>query len=124
MTQSIPTRTRKVVCKVTDLPPGERKLVDVGNRQIGIFNVQGSLYALRNTCPHHMAPVCLGQIGSAMVGSAPGDFQIEQEGAVLRCPWHRFRYDIRTGRSLQAPERYRIATYDVRTEGDEVILYA
>lgn len=118
------TRTRHVVCGVDELAPGDRRLVKVGRREIGVFNISGELYALANICPHHSAPVCQGSVGSAMLGSVEGDFKLDRDGFVLRCPWHRFKFDITTGRSLQQPERYRIATYEARQEGNEVVVYA
>ena len=49
-----------VVCKVEDLPPGERKIVKAGPRSIGVFNVYGEYYAIRNSCPHQGGPLCVG----------------------------------------------------------------
>src|SRR5687768_15644000 len=48
------------VCRTDELPPGERKIVSANGRSIGVFNVGGRYYALRNLCPHRAAPLCLG----------------------------------------------------------------
>ncbi len=45
----------------------------------------------------------------------------EREGEILKCPWHQWEFDIRTGRALY-DETLRVRTYDVRIEGDEVVL--
>ena len=47
-----------VVARVSELPPGARRIVEIGRRSIGVFNVNGKLYALRNACPHQGAPLC------------------------------------------------------------------
>ena len=38
---------RHVVCPVGELPPGERKIVECEGRSIGVFNLNGSFYAVR-----------------------------------------------------------------------------
>ena len=54
---------RYVVGKVKDLPPGQRKIVPVGGEsEIGVFNVKGCFYALKNLCPHKGGPLCQGRI--------------------------------------------------------------
>ena len=52
---------RHVVARVADIPPGERLIVDIAGRSIGVFNVDGRFYALRNSCPHQGGPLCLGR---------------------------------------------------------------
>jgi nitrite reductase/ring-hydroxylating ferredoxin subunit len=110
-----------VVGRVEDLPAGQRKIVRVGQREIGVFNSGGTLYALRNVCPHQGAPLCLGPV----TGTAPGEYIWGLEGQVLRCPWHGWEFNMETGVGLYDPYRHeRVATYEVRIEGDEVILLA
>ncbi|MCY3901440.1 MAG: Rieske 2Fe-2S domain-containing protein [Caldilineaceae bacterium] len=50
------------ICRVSDLPPGERKIVEVRGRLIGVFNVHGKYYVIRSLCPHQGAPLCRGTI--------------------------------------------------------------
>jgi 3-phenylpropionate/trans-cinnamate dioxygenase ferredoxin subunit len=115
-------KTRQVVAPAADLPPGQRKIVKVEGREIGIFNVGGAFYALRNACPHKGGPLCLGRLRPLVV--APDVYRIahEREGEVLKCPWHNYEFDIRTGQALFDP-RLRVKTYPVRQEGDQIILY-
>jgi hypothetical protein len=49
-----------VVARAEEIPPGERKIVEVGGRSIGVFNIAGRYYALRNRCPHQGGPLCTG----------------------------------------------------------------
>lgn len=101
------------VARVSELRPGERKVVTVGNRSIGVFNVNGEFYAVRNSCPHQGAPLCLGSIGGTAFDSRPGEYVWGREGEILRCPWHGWEFDIKTGRSIFNPHKTRVRSYEV-----------
>lgn len=105
-----------VVARVSELPPGERKLVDAEGRSIGVFNVGGQFYALRNSCPHQAAPLCLGSIKGMTLPSKPGEYVWAREGEILRCPWHGWEFDIKTGGSIFNPHKTRVKAYDVTVE--------
>ncbi len=109
---------RHVVGRVSELPPGERKIVEVGGRSIGVFNVHGRYFALRNSCPHQAAPLCLGAIKGMTMPSKPGEYVWARDGEILRCPWHGWEFDITTGRSIFNPHNTRVKTYEVTVEGD------
>ncbi|MGD9529850.1 Rieske (2Fe-2S) protein [Pseudonocardia sp.] len=112
-----PTRDRTfVVGKVSEIPPGERKIVDVGGRTIGVFNVDGRFYALRNICPHQGAPLCQGSLKGTALPSAPGEYLWGREGEILSCPWHGWEFDVTTGRSIFNPHRTRVRTFEVSVE--------
>lgn len=115
--------TRHIVAAVAELPPGSRKIVRVGNREIGVFNVKGEFYALRNLCPHRSGPLCLGRVRPLVVTEGLFELAHEREGEILKCPWHQWEFDIKTGRALYDPA-LRVKTYKVQQEGDEVVLYA
>ena len=55
-----PRRQRVVVMSEADFPVGARKILKVGGREIGVFRTVAGLFALRNSCPHQAAPLCLG----------------------------------------------------------------
>ena len=107
---------RYIVGKVSELPPGERKIVEVQGRSIGVFNVHGTYYALRNSCPHQGAPLCLGAITGMAMPSKPGEYVWTREGEILRCPWHGWEFDVTSGRSVCNPHRTRVKTYEVTVE--------
>ena len=118
-------KQRHVVSRVEELPPGSRKIVRIGGREIGVFNSGGTLFAMRNSCPHQGAPLCLGPVTGTTLPSAPGEYIWGKEGRILRCPWHGWEFDMETGVGLYDPYRHeRVATYEVRVEGDEVVLLA
>jgi 3-phenylpropionate/trans-cinnamate dioxygenase ferredoxin subunit len=75
---------------------------------------QGHLYAIADICPHEGARLSEGFLGGTVIGDRGGDYRIEREGEVVRCPWHNFAYDVTTGRSLHDAARYRVKTYAVR----------
>lgn len=103
--------TRHAVARVADIPVGGRVLAEVEGRSIGIFNLGGEFFALRNVCPHQAAPVCRGNTCGLVKSTAPGHFEYSREGEILRCPWHHWEFDIRTGRSVFDPETTRIRVY-------------
>lgn len=111
---------RYVVGRVSEIPPGSVRIVNVNNPQgVGVFNVAGAFYALKNVCPHQGGPLCSGPItGTTRVkqveGGAP-DFEWIREGEIVRCPWHRWEFDIATGRTVFA-SRMKVARYDVTVD--------
>jgi 3-phenylpropionate/trans-cinnamate dioxygenase ferredoxin subunit len=110
---------RYLVGRASELPPGQRKIVEVEGRSIGIFNVHGWFYALRNRCPHQAAPLCLGAIKGMTLPGKPGEYVWARDGEILRCPWHGWEFDITTGRSIFNPHRTRVKTYEVTMEPDD-----
>jgi 3-phenylpropionate/trans-cinnamate dioxygenase ferredoxin subunit len=116
------TTKRHTIAKAAEIPPGQRKLVTVAGREMGVFNLAGTFYALRNICPHRQAPLCQGRLRPLVI--SPGVYQVdsERDGEVLKCPWHQWEFDIKTGQAL-FDDSLRVKTYDVRQEGDEVVIY-
>jgi nitrite reductase/ring-hydroxylating ferredoxin subunit len=111
---------RYVVAGVDEIPVGARKIVEVAGRQIGVFNVKGELFALRNRCPHQGGPLCEGRLSGFVQAAVPGaEITYEREGEVLRCPWHSWEYDIRTGQSWFDPGQVRVRAYEVNVAPGE-----
>lgn len=104
-----------VVGEVSELPPGSRRIVNVGGREIGVFNVKGEYYALKNVCPHQNAPLCLGQLTGLTVADDPAEIKWTREGEIIRCPWHGWEFDILTGRTV-FKSKLRVKTYEVHVE--------
>ncbi len=107
---------RYVVATVDEIPPGECKIVEVAGRSVGVFNVGGEFFALRNRCPHQGGPLCLGPLGGFVSSTGPGHYTYSRQGEILRCPWHGWEFDIRTGQSWFDPTRVRVRRYDVTVE--------
>ena len=107
---------RYIVGTVDEIPPGKRKIVDVAGRSIGVFNIGGEFFALRNRCPHQGGPLCEGRLAGFVESFGPGDLRYSRAGEILRCPWHAWEYDIRTGQSYFNPTVVRVRHYEVSVE--------
>jgi 3-phenylpropionate/trans-cinnamate dioxygenase ferredoxin subunit len=107
---------RHIVAAVAAIPPGSRKIVEIAGRSIGVFNVAGRFFAVRNRCPHQGGPLCLGPTVGLATADGPGRIQYEREGEILRCPWHGWEFDLATGRSVFDPNRTRVRAYPVEIE--------
>jgi nitrite reductase/ring-hydroxylating ferredoxin subunit len=107
---------KHVVGTVAEIPPGSRKLVEVSGRSIGIFNLGGAFFALRNRCPHQGAALCEGPLGGFVASSGPGQYAMSRPGEILRCPWHGWEFDVRTGQSWFDPAKVRVKSYEVKVE--------
>ena len=108
--------SRHVVAPVRELPPGSRKLVHADGRAIVIFNIGGEFFALLNRCPHQGGDLCEGRLIGLVESSKPGVYRYSRQGEILRCPWHGWEFDVRTGKSWCDPARTRAKTYEVGTE--------
>lgn len=99
-----------IVARVDEIPPGSRKIVELDGREIGVFNVDGAFFAVRNRCPHMAGPLCDGYVSGALTSTAPGEYQFEPAGTIIRCPWHQWEFDMRTGQSWFDPS-LRVRSY-------------
>ncbi len=107
---------------ISEIPDREALIVTVNGRSIGVFNVDGRLYAVKNVCPHKQAPLCRGTVGGTMLPSKPGEFEFGLEGRVLKCPWHGWEFDLATGECLFGISGRRVATYPVEVQDDQVFV--
>jgi 3-phenylpropionate/trans-cinnamate dioxygenase ferredoxin subunit len=114
----------QVVCPVDELPAGSRKIVELGRVTVGVFNVEGTFYAVRNVCPHHGAPLCLGDIVGTMLPSDVGTYEYGLHNLLLQCPRHNWEFDLRTGESFPRTDRYRCRVYPVKVADGHVLVDA
>jgi len=118
--------TRHVVCSADDVPADTTKVVEVRGRSIGVINDQGRLYAVRNVCPHHGAPLCRGRVQGYMKPSAPHTYEYsgdDVDDRVLLCPWHGYKFRLTDGRSVTEPATMAVKTYRIEIEDGEVVVY-
>ncbi len=108
-----------VVCRVEEFPEGERKIVKAGPRSIGVFNVEGEYFAIRNRCPHQGGPLCLGRLSPWAVATGPGQVSMSGPPRLVACPWHGWEYDLTTGQSFLGPGEAPVRTYSVSVEPAE-----
>lgn len=109
-----PSRLNKfVVGEVSEIPPGSRKLVTVKGRAIAIFNIKGEFFGLFNRCPHQGGNLCEGALTGLVESGEPGQYSYTRVGEILRCPWHGWEFDVRTGQSYCDPGRVQVKSYPV-----------
>jgi nitrite reductase/ring-hydroxylating ferredoxin subunit len=114
--------SKHVVATVGDLPPGSRKAVTVKGRPIVVFNLAGEYFGLLDRCPHQGANLSGGYIGGLLQGEGPGQVRCTRLSEIIRCPWHGWEFDIRTGQSWCEPDRVRTRTFPVAiSRGGELV---
>jgi 3-phenylpropionate/trans-cinnamate dioxygenase ferredoxin subunit len=101
--------TTITVCKLSELPEGEMRLVEADGLKIGVFHCPGGeLHAIEDRCSHDDGPL------------AEGEF--DPTSCTVECPRHGSLFDLRTGKPKSLPAYRPVAIYDVRVEADEVKL--
>ncbi|MBT2276315.1 Rieske (2Fe-2S) protein [Rhodococcus qingshengii] len=122
----LPPRGREhVVATVSEIEPGDHKVVPIGKHGVGVYNVNGKFYAIANYCPHEGGPLCSGRTrGQAVVDESQAGGQSEtRPGEFIYCPWHQWGFELATGTTAVKPE-WSIRTYPVRVDGENVIVIA
>ena len=113
-----------VIGTAEEFPEGSHRVLSVGRRRIGVFNVKGKLYALPNLCPHQTGPLCeVKKLTGTTAATAADDWSIKwvYDREVIACPWHGIEYHVPTGRCLTFPE-ISIRTYEVTVDDGVVSL--
>ena len=107
---------KHIIAPVSEIPVGARKVVTVDGRAIVVFNVGGEFFALNNRCPHKGGSLCHGRLSGRIEASEPGEYRYSAAREIIRCPWHQWEFDIRTGKSWCDPARLRVRTHAVSIE--------
>ena len=89
--------------KVSEIPPGSIREVQVSGQPVALANVGGRFYAIHNTCLHRGGPLGQGQL----------------EGTVVTCPWHGWQFDVTNGKAVMNPNAGVGCLYS-EVQGDEV----
>ncbi|MCC6178165.1 MAG: Rieske 2Fe-2S domain-containing protein [Chloroflexi bacterium] len=110
-----------IVGKADEIPPGGRKIVRVEGRSIGVFNVDGEFYAIRNRCPHQGAPLCEGKLWGILKSDVPGQFEYSGSKEIIACISHGWEFSLKTGQSWCDPKRLRVRSYEVSVEDPDGI---
>jgi nitrite reductase/ring-hydroxylating ferredoxin subunit len=92
------------IATTDEIAPGQGKVVEVSGKKIALFNVEGSFYAIDDTCTHRGGPLSEGVL----------------DGKQVTCPWHGATYDVTTGEVLGPPAPKGVARYNVRVEGENI----
>ena len=92
------------IAKSDDIQPGQGKMVEVDGKKIALFNIDGSFYAIDDTCTHRGGPLSEGDLN----------------GNQVTCPWHGAVFDVTTGGVLRPPAPGGVLRYNVRVEGEDI----
>ncbi|MEK9629058.1 MAG: Rieske (2Fe-2S) protein [Nitrospinota bacterium] len=94
------------IAKLIDIPPGGRKRVEFNGERVSIFNIQGELFAIFDTCPHKKtAPLIRGTLS----------------GNGVKCPNHGYLFDLKTGKCDRG-ERWNTRVFPLKVEGENILL--
>ena len=93
----------QTACKIHEVKEGEGKTVNLGNKLIALFLVDGRHYAIDDVCPH---------MGASLAGGYV-------ENDTVTCPWHAWRFRVTDGTWADNP-RIKIGSYPVRVVGDDI----
>ena len=114
--------SKYVVAAANEILPGQRKLVNVRGRPILIFNLDGDYFGILDRCPHQGASLCKGQLVGLVESDRPGQYNFTRNNEIIRCAWHGWEFDIRTGKSRCEPEKIKATQYNINTKtGSEII---
>lgn len=110
------------VANIEDIVVGRPKIVTVAGKEIGIFYEGDRYYAVLNVCPHRKAEVCKGRVSGTVFSSSVNEYQVRNDVLVLRCPWHRWEFELNTGRAVIPSVKQRLKTYQVRIENGNIFV--
>ena len=92
------------VATTSEVPPGTGKVVQADGLDIALFNVEGTFFAIDNTCTHAGGPLSEG----------------EMNGVEVTCPWHGGVFDVTTGEVLGPPPGRAVNRHNVRVDGSDI----
>ncbi len=96
------------VASTADLKPNQMKAVNANGKPILLANLEGKYYAIGNKCTHMQCTLTNGQL----------------EGDVVQCSCHGSRFNVKTGKVVGGPAAFPEPKYEVRVEGDKVLVNA
>ena len=94
------------VCAASELKPGEMRLLEWEDLEIGVFNCAGTVYAIEDRCSHDNGPLVEGEL--------------DEQDCTVECPRHGSRFDLRTGRPVTLPAYVPVETFPVLIEDDKI----
>jgi nitrite reductase/ring-hydroxylating ferredoxin subunit len=114
---------RVKVARTDDLSsPGAVVISEVRGQEIAVFNVDNEFFAMANYCVHQGGPLCEGELtGNFTFDSERDQLQYDETERIVKCPWHNWRFDVTTGRSVD-DKRYQGITYEVNVEDGDIFV--
>lgn len=93
------------VASLSEIVPGKGKTCTIQGKEVGVYNIDGKIYAMENNCFHQGAPLADGRL----------------EGTIVTCPWHSWKYDVTNGRCTR-DESVFMKIYPVKIEGEDIFV--
>jgi nitrite reductase/ring-hydroxylating ferredoxin subunit len=107
------------VAQADEIQEGQSKIVSVEGRSIGIYRIGDEYYALYNRCPHEGAQLCKGPVCGTTLPSKVYEYEFGRKGELVRCPWHGWEFEIKTGKSV-FDEKVRTRSYKVQVDEGKI----
>ncbi|HEX2240650.1 MAG TPA: Rieske 2Fe-2S domain-containing protein [Actinomycetota bacterium] len=98
----------ETVARIDEIPDGGMKQVVAHGEPIGLYRVGPDVYAVNDYCTHEQTFLT--------------DGEFEAEELEVECPLHGSRFNVATGEVRILPATKPVATYEVRLEGDVVMV--
>lgn len=114
-------KSKAFACKAADVGTGRPQMVRIGKYSIGLYRTADGFHALLNVCPHRGAPLCEGLVCGTTKETDRREFVYHRENEIVRCAWHGWEFDIRTGASLVDP-KVKARTFKVIEEGEDLFV--
>jgi nitrite reductase/ring-hydroxylating ferredoxin subunit len=118
----------KFVAKLAEFKDGDRRIVFVGDNEIGVFRHEGEFYAYSNFCLHQGGPACEGlTIAKVEERLRPdktsmGMYFSDTEMHFV-CPWHGMEYDMKTGECV-SDRKMKLKKYKTVQKGEDLYVVA
>jgi 3-phenylpropionate/trans-cinnamate dioxygenase ferredoxin component len=96
------------VCPLSELQPGQMRLVEWEDLEIGVFNCAGTIFAIEDRCSHDDGPLVEGTL--------------DQDRCTIECPRHGSLFDLKSGKPLTLPAYQPVDTFPVIVEDDTIKL--
>ncbi|MCT4607989.1 MAG: Rieske (2Fe-2S) protein [Pelagimonas sp.] len=114
--------TKHFACKADEVPQDAAKIITVSNMPIGVFKLDDGYHALLNICPHKGAALCEGPVCGTTKQTDQTEFIYDRAGEIVRCAWHGWEFDIRSGEFL-VDSSVKTRRFDVSVEGSDLYIH-
>ena len=96
----------KRIASVNDLNDGEAKKIEIDDKAIALFRIDGEYFATDDTCTHEKASLSEGEI----------------DNETVTCPHHGARFNIKTGQAMTLPAMFPVKTYQIKIDGNDIMI--
>ncbi len=107
--------------KVSDLTTEHFTIITADNISVGIILTENGVKAFLNVCPHAGAPICQGEVTNLVISNQPYHSQDNSEVKIIKCPWHKYEYDLITGNGI-IPDSGKLISIDTEEINGELFL--